>query len=116
MKNILTRKLNKRYCISIKGDIYHSKVNNRKHFLGKYLFQIGCCGADGPHDYLVLQQPLPSQCRDSVTGNPYYHGCVHELTWFFEEKCAWIAALVMTICFIHVSNMLRLKRFKKSEI
>lgn len=69
----------------------------------KFSLQIGCCGADGPHDFLSLQQPLPTQCRNSITGNPYFHGCVDELTWFFEEKCAWIAALAMTICFIHVS-------------
>ncbi|CAH1967219.1 unnamed protein product, partial [Acanthoscelides obtectus] len=65
---------------------------------------IACCGADGAHDYLDLQQPLPSQCRDTVTGNPFYHGCVDELTWFFEEKCAWVAALAMTICFLNVSR------------
>lgn len=66
-------------------------------------FQVGCCGADGANDYLSLQQPLPSQCRDTVTGNPFYHGCVDELTWFFEEKCAWVVGLAMTVCFIHVS-------------
>lgn len=74
----------------------------------KLYLQIGCCGADGPRDYISLQQPLPSQCRNSVTGNPYFHGCVHEMTWFFEEKCAWIAALAMTLCFIHVSILFNL--------
>lgn len=66
-------------------------------------WQIACCGADGPGDYLSLQQPLPSQCRDTVTGNPFFHGCVSELTWFFEQKCAWVAGLAMTVCFFHVS-------------
>lgn len=65
--------------------------------------QIACCGADGPDDYLVLQQPLPTECRDTVTGNPFFHGCVDELTWFFEAKCAWIAALAMLVAFITVS-------------
>lgn len=65
--------------------------------------QVGCCGADGANDYLSLQQPLPTQCRDTVTGNPFYHGCVDELTWFFEEKTAWVVGLAMTVCFVHVS-------------
>lgn len=66
---------------------------------------IACCGADGPDDYLVLQQPLPTECRDTVTGNPFFHGCVDELTWFFEAKCAWIAALAMLVAFITVMNV-----------
>ncbi|KAL1506760.1 hypothetical protein ABEB36_006063 [Hypothenemus hampei] len=66
---------------------------------------IACCGADGPDDYLVLQQPLPTECRDTVTGNPFFHGCVDELTWFFETKCAWIAALAMLSAFICVMNV-----------
>lgn len=67
-------------------------------------FQIGCCGADGPNDYLNLMQPLPSQCRDTVTGNPFYHGCVDELTWYFEEKAGWVAGLAMVVCMLHVST------------
>lgn len=51
----------------------------------------------------MLQQPLPTECRDTVTGNPFFHGCVDELTWFFEAKCAWIAALAMLVAFITVS-------------
>uniref|UniRef100_A0A6P7FT35 Tetraspanin-2A n=1 Tax=Diabrotica virgifera virgifera TaxID=50390 RepID=A0A6P7FT35_DIAVI len=66
---------------------------------------VGCCGADGATDYLSLQQPLPSQCRDTVTGNPFFHGCVDELTWFFEEKCGWIAGLAMAICMINVLSI-----------
>lgn len=66
--------------------------------------QIGCCGADGPRDYLDLKKPLPRECRDTVTGNAFFHGCVEELTWFFEEKCAWIAALAMSAAMFHVSN------------
>ncbi|XP_974194.1 tetraspanin-2A [Tribolium castaneum] len=66
---------------------------------------IGCCGADGAKDYLSLKQPLPNECRDSVTGNPFFHGCVDELTWFFEQKCAWVAGLAMTICFFYVINI-----------
>lgn len=25
------------------------------------------------------------------------------MTWFFEEKTAWVVGLAMTVCFIHVS-------------
>lgn len=64
--------------------------------------QIGCCGADGSHDYILLRQPLPDTCRDSVTGNAYFNGCVEELTWLLEDKVSWVAALAMTLAFIQV--------------
>lgn len=66
---------------------------------------IGCCGADGPNDYLRLEQPLPPECRDSVTGNAYYHGCVEEFTWFVEDKSGWLSGLCMLTAFIQVVNM-----------
>nr|WJM99326.1 tsp-2a [Henosepilachna vigintioctopunctata] len=66
---------------------------------------IGCCGADGAKDYLNLNHPLPNECRDTVTGNPFFHGCVDELTWFFEAKCNWAAGIVLAICLLHVVNV-----------
>lgn len=65
-------------------------------------FQIGCCGADGSNDYITMRQPLPSTCRDTVTGNAFFHGCVDELTWLLEDKSGWVAGLAMTLSFIHV--------------
>lgn len=65
--------------------------------------QIGCCGADGPNDYHQLLKPLPTECRDTVTGNAFFYGCVDELTWFLEEKAGWLSALALTVCFINVS-------------
>jgi len=80
---------------------------------------VGCCGADGPNDYLDLRQPIPTQCRDTVTGNPFYHGCVDELTWFFEQKAGWVTGLAMTVCFLHVCNavmsIILIKALKKEE-
>lgn len=67
-------------------------------------FQIGCCGADGPVDYLTWRKPLPSECRDTVTGNAFFHGCVDELTWFLEDKSAWLAGVAMTVCCFSVST------------
>lgn len=64
--------------------------------------QIGCCGADGPMDYLTLLKPLPTECRDSVTGNAYFHGCVDELSWFLEGRSAWLAGLALALCMFHV--------------
>lgn len=49
-----------------------------------------------------MRQPLPSSCRDSVTGNAYFHGCVDELTWILEDKSSWIAGLAMILAFIQV--------------
>jgi hypothetical protein len=65
--------------------------------------QIGCCGADGPNDYLQLLKPLPTECRDTVTGNAFFYGCVDELTWFLEDKSGWLSALALAVCFGHVS-------------
>ncbi|XP_067000765.1 tetraspanin-2A [Anabrus simplex] len=65
---------------------------------------IGCCGADGPNDYINLYKPLPTECRDTVTGNAFFYGCVDELTWFFEDKSAWLTGLALTLCFINVIN------------
>ncbi|XP_034485217.1 tetraspanin-2A [Drosophila innubila] len=63
---------------------------------------IGCCGASGPWDYLDLHQPLPSSCRDTVSGNAFFSGCVDELTWFFEGKTSWIVGLAMTMAMMNV--------------
>lgn len=52
---------------------------------------------------MVLRQPLPATCRDTVTGNAFFHGCVDELTWFLEDKSGWVAGLAMALATIHVS-------------
>lgn len=53
-----------------------------------------------------MRQPLPSTCRDSVTGNAFFHGCVDELTWLLEDKSGWVAGLAMTLALIKVSKIL----------
>ncbi|KAJ8919418.1 hypothetical protein NQ315_016512, partial [Exocentrus adspersus] len=97
-------KLQPRIKESMRRLIMNSHHEESRQTLAIIQESIACCGADGAQDYLSLQQPLPTECRDTVTGNPFYHGCVDELTWFFEQKCAWVAALAMTVCFLHVSN------------
>jgi len=66
---------------------------------------IGCCGADGAQDYTSLRQPIPEQCRDTITGNAYFYGCVEELTWFFESKTEWLAGLTMAAGLMQVINV-----------
>lgn len=63
---------------------------------------IGCCGAEGPNDYMLLRQPLPLECRDTVTGNAHFNGCVNELTWYLEDKSIWSAAMAMALAGIHI--------------
>ena len=60
-------------------------------------------------DYLTLLKPLPTECRDTVTGNAYFHGCVAELTWFLEGRSGWLAGLALSLCMIHVSCILNFK-------
>lgn len=88
-----------RYLISESHNEYASSV------LRMVQETIGCCGADGPNDYLQLLKPLPTECRDTVTGNAFFYGCVDELTWFLEEKSGWLSALALVVCFIHVINV-----------
>lgn len=89
---------------SMRQLIMNAQYDDYKYNLQLIQEGVGCCGADGPDDYLILQQPLPSECRDTVTGNPFFHGCVDEVTWLFETKCAWLAALAMIVAFINVVN------------
>lgn len=89
---------------SMRRLIMNARYELSQKTLGMIQEDIGCCGADGPNDYLDLKQPFPNQCRDTVTGNPFYHGCVEELTWYFEEKAAWITGLTMAVCFLLVCN------------
>lgn len=80
---------------------------------------IGCCGADGSHDYIRMRQPLPDTCRDTVTGNAFFNGCVDELTWLLEDKAGWVAGLAMTLALIHIVNavlgLVLVQALKKEE-
>ncbi|CAG9792149.1 unnamed protein product [Diatraea saccharalis] len=92
----------------IKNSIYNL-MNNPQHEGSRLILRmvqegIGCCGADSPMDYLNLNKPLPAECRDSVTGNAYFHGCVDELTWYLEGKSGWLAGIVLASCMIAVIN------------
>lgn len=53
-----------------------------------------------------MRQPLPPSCRDTVTGNAFFHGCSEELTWFLEDKSGWVAGIAMAITLIHVQCQL----------
>ncbi|KAF7280206.1 hypothetical protein GWI33_006299 [Rhynchophorus ferrugineus] len=97
----------------------NAQYDNQKYSLALIQEGVGCCGADGPDDYLSLQQPLPTECRDTVTGNPFFHGCVDEITWLFETKCAWLSALAMLVAFINILNavlsIVLIQALKKEE-
>ncbi|XP_015435741.1 PREDICTED: 23 kDa integral membrane protein [Dufourea novaeangliae] len=82
-------------------------INNYHDDRATYILQliqesIGCCGADGPRDYLILKKPLPTECRDTVTGNAFFHGCVEEISWFLEGRSEWLAGLALALCLLHV--------------
>ncbi|XP_005175341.1 tetraspanin-2A [Musca domestica] len=80
---------------------------------------VGCCGASGPWDYLNLRQPLPSSCRDTVSGNAFFNGCVDELTWFFEAKTSWIVAIALGLAMLNVisavMSLVLVQAVKKEE-
>lgn len=64
---------------------------------------------------MVLRQPLPFECRDTVTGNAFFNGCVDELTWYLEDKSIWAAAMAMSLALIHVSLSF-LRKFRSNKI
>jgi len=78
-----------------------------------YNKQVACCGSEGPNDYLNLRQPLPIECRDTVTGHAFASGCVDELTWYLEDKSIWAAAMAMSLAMIHVSSLEPWNRLSK---
>ncbi|CAK9821628.1 Tsp2A [Anthophora retusa] len=82
-------------------------INNYHDERTTYILQliqesIGCCGADGPMDYLTLRKPLPTECRNTVTGNAFFYGCVEEISWFLEGRSGWLAGLALTLCTLHI--------------
>ncbi|KOC63571.1 CD9 antigen [Habropoda laboriosa] len=82
-------------------------INNYHDERTTYILQliqesIGCCGADGPMDYLTLRKPLPTECRNTVTGNAFFYGCVEEISWFLEGRSGWLAGLALALCMLHI--------------
>lgn len=85
----------------------YNLIRNSHHETPSFILRIiqetvGCCGANGPRDYTRLHKPLPTECRDTVTGNAFHHGCVEELSWFLEARSGWLAGLAMALCMLHV--------------
>ncbi|XP_013108499.1 tetraspanin-2A [Stomoxys calcitrans] len=88
--------------VSISRFVSSSETPYSSYVLNMIQENIGCCGASGPWDYLNLRQPLPSSCRDAVSGNCFFNGCVDELTWFFEGKSTWIVAIALALGMLNV--------------
>uniref|UniRef100_A0A1B6MVH2 Tetraspanin n=1 Tax=Graphocephala atropunctata TaxID=36148 RepID=A0A1B6MVH2_9HEMI len=98
---------------SIQSDINNSMVNYILWYpnsdwangrLSEIQENVGCCGGSGPNDYVTRWKPLPTECRDSVTGNAFFYGCMDEVTWYLESRCYWITGLTLLLCFFHVLN------------
>ncbi|CAG2055322.1 unnamed protein product, partial [Timema podura] len=87
---------------SMNNLISTSQNENSANILRMIQENIGCCGADGPTDYINMKKPLPTECRDTVTGNAFFYGCVEELTWFLEAKSGWVSGIAMALCMAHV--------------
>nr|CAD7203663.1 unnamed protein product [Timema douglasi]CAD7408999.1 unnamed protein product [Timema poppensis] len=90
---------------SMNNLISTSQNENSANILRMIQENIGCCGADGPTDYINMKKPLPTECRDTVTGNAFFYGCVEELTWFLESKSGWVSGIAMALCMAHVINI-----------
>nr|XP_018917259.1 PREDICTED: tetraspanin-2A [Bemisia tabaci] len=82
--------------------LYSVENDNTERVLNAVQENIGCCGADGPMDYVNLNRALPTECRDTVTGNAFFHGCVDEVTWYLEEKSEWITGIAVFLSTMHV--------------
>ncbi|XP_071577820.1 tetraspanin-2A [Temnothorax nylanderi] len=102
----------------------YNLISNSHHDSASFILRViqetvGCCGADGPRDYTQLRKPLPTECRDTVTGNAFHHGCVEELSWFLEARSGWLAGLAMALCMLHVIiavlSLTLIRAIKKEE-
>lgn len=62
-----------------------------------------------------MRQPLPIECRDTVTGHAFANGCVDELTWYLEDKSIWAAAMAMTLAMLHVITKKKFKLFSETN-
>ncbi|KAH0954724.1 hypothetical protein HN011_007862 [Eciton burchellii] len=100
-------------------------INNSQHETASFILRIiqetvACCGASGARDYIQMRKPLPTECRDTVTGNAFHHGCVDELTWFLEARSGWLAGLAMALCMLHVIiavlTLTLVRAIKKEEV
>jgi len=87
--------------------MYYSFIISHAYRTLVIWFQIGCCGADGPNDYLSLRKALPTECRDTVTGNAFFYGCADEVTWFLEDKSRWTTNIAISIAALEVIIDLR---------
>ncbi|XP_033184599.1 tetraspanin 2A isoform X1 [Bombus vancouverensis nearcticus] len=101
-----------------------SLINNYHDQRSTYILQliqesIGCCGADGPMDYITLRKPLPTECRNTVTGNAFFYGCVEEISWFLEGRSGWLAGLSLGLCMLHIIiaalSLALIRAIKKEE-
>lgn len=105
--------------VSLKRFVMTSEYSYSSYVLTMIQENIGCCGADGPWDYLDLRQPLPSSCRDTVTGNAFFSGCVDSLTWFLGGKSSWIVGLAMALGMLNVvcgvMSLVLIQAVKKEE-
>ncbi|CAD7088267.1 unnamed protein product [Hermetia illucens] len=99
--------------------IMQSEVPTSASTLRMVQENIGCCGAAGPNDYILLRQPLPRECRDTVTGNAFFYGCTDELTWFLEDKSGWVAGIAMAVALVNVVtgalSIILVQAIKKEE-
>ncbi|XP_050443695.1 tetraspanin-2A [Adelges cooleyi] len=104
---------------SMKNLIMQSHIESVGYTLNMIQESIGCCGADGPNDYLTLRKALPTECRDTVTGNAFFYGCAEEMTWFLEDKSRWITNMAMSIAalemLITALSLILIKALQKEE-
>ncbi|XP_067637409.1 tetraspanin-2A [Eurosta solidaginis] len=87
---------------SLTNFVSTSEYSSSAYVLNMIQSNIGCCGATGPWDYWNMHQPLPNSCRDTVSGNCFFNGCVDELTWFFQAKINWIVTVAFVLAMLHV--------------
>lgn len=65
---------------------------------------MGCCGGESYNDYINLNRAIPTECRDTVTGNTFFYGCADEITWLLETPAIWVAALALVLCAKKIVN------------
>lgn len=63
---------------------------------------LGCCASTGWQNYDDFHKPIPSECRNPLTGNMYVYGCSIIFSDFVEIYMAWLAGMTLLLVALQI--------------
>jgi len=65
-------------------------------------YNLGCCGAAYPTDWMKIHMWVPDTCRDVVTGNTIHMSCSEMVALTMETFTAMMAGISFIVCFLQL--------------